>query len=358
MRAVSEIVDVRESTATPHPTSKPTAVIEAGLQDRLKVFALHSAQGYAEHIAGHLGVRLAQHEEYFHPDQESYIRSLENVRRARVFVIADLYSDRSQTVDQKLMKLIWFVGSLRDASADDITVVSPYLAYARSDRKVKSREGVLTKYLAEMLEAVGVNRILTMDVHNLGAFQNAYRHVKVDNLEAKNVFAEFMAKELSGITPDDVSVLAPDPGGLGRARRFRRTLNSLMEGEVKIAFLDKERNGKKVSGENIIGEVAPVTIIVDDMISSGNTVQLAVDPIRHRGGEQIYVVATHGLFVGNANENLANPALYKIVIADSIVPFRLDREILKKTAIIDTTSLFAQAIHNTYTGQSLSRLFE
>lgn len=348
-----EVMDRRSAITDLAPAPK-----EAGLQERLKVFALHSAHGYAEQISNRLDVRLAQHEEYFHADQESYIRSLENVRRARVFIVADLYTDKTQSVDQKLMKLIWFVGSMRDASADDITVVSPYLPYARSDRKVKSREGVLTKYLAEMLEAVGVNRILTMDVHNLGAFQNAYRQVKVDNLEAKNLFAEFMAKELSGIPSSDVSVLAPDPGGLGRARRFRKSLSQLMEGEVKIAFLDKERNGKKVSGENIIGEVGPVTIIVDDMVSGGNTAQLTFKPIRQRGGERIYLVATHGLFVGNANENLATPDLYKIVITDSILPFRLDKEILKKTTIIDTTPLFAQAIHNTYTGQSLSRLFE
>jgi ribose-phosphate pyrophosphokinase len=360
----SESIDVHESSVKTGKTDDPSSsMVEAGLQDRLKIFSLKSSVEYAKAVASHLRVRLAKHEEYLHPDGESYIRSLENVRRARVFIVADLYSDHEQSVDQKLMKLFWFVGALRDASADDITVVTPYMPYARSDRKVKSREGVLTKYIAEMLESVGVNRILTMDVHNLGAFQNAYRHVHADNLEAKNLLADHIARELNGTSPQDVSVLSVDAGGLGRTRRFRKTLSKLLGGtprdDVKLAFFDKERGADgEPSGENIVGEVAPVTVIVDDMISTAKSMNLTLNPLNERGADVIFMAATHGLFVGNANNYLANPLLNKIVITDSILPFRLNSANLKKTTVIDTTELFAKAIHNTYTGQSLSKLFE
>ena len=118
------------------------------MNGRFKIFAL-GENNAGPKVAAHLGVNLASHEERFHPDRESYVRSLENVRRFRVFVMQNLYTDAYESVDQKLVKLLWFIGALRDADAEDITVVMPYLAYARSDRKVKSREGVITKYVAQ-----------------------------------------------------------------------------------------------------------------------------------------------------------------------------------------------------------------
>lgn len=325
---------------------------------RLKVFALKSANGYAESVAFQLSTKLAAHEEYMHADGESYMRALENVRRARVFVIADLYSDEHCNVDQKIVKLAWFVGALRDASADDITVVAPYLPYARADRKVKSREGVATKYLARMLTTVGTDRMLTMDVHSLGAFQNAYQEARVDNLEAKNLLAEHMAKELHGVSPKDVAVFSPDPGGVVRAKKFRRALTRLIGDGVRIAFYDKERDGKEVSGECVVGSLAQHVIVVDDMIATGKSISQTFKPINDRGGERIYLAATHGLFVGDANCYLNSPLLKRIVVTDSIRPFRLSDELKQKTSVINTTALFATAIRHTYTGQSLSRLFE
>lgn len=322
-----------------------------------KVFALNSASAYGRRVAEHLQVGLADHEERYHADKECYLRALENVRRTRAFVIQNLHTDQEETVDQKLIKLLWFIGALRDASADDITVVAPYFPYARSDRKVKSREGVITKYLAECLEAVGCDRILTMDVHNLGAMQNAFR-VRVDNLECKNLLADYMAQELEGVAPERISVLTPDAGGLGRAGRFRTRLNRLMNGEVKIAFFDKLRVGTSVRGSHIVGEVAPHVVIVDDMISSGSTIAKCIQPALQKGAERIYAIATHGLFVGEANENLSNENLYKVVVSDTISPFRLNGEVRKKLHIIDTTRLFGEAIRRTYTGESLSGLFE
>lgn len=325
---------------------------------RLQLFALKPASDYGKRVSDHLGISLSNYEEFYHPDAECYIRSLENVRRNRVFVLADLYTDQHQTVDQKLIKLFWFIGSLRDASAEEISVIARYYPYARSDRKVKSREPVCTKYMAETLEALGCNRVLTMDVHNLGAFQNANRKMHVDNLECKNLLAECVAQELHGVSPEMITVMTLDSGGVGRASRFRRKLNSLLGGETHFAFFDKSRKGQEVSGSYIVGTIAPYTIVVDDMVSTGKSFATVLPHIIRMGGEKVILVATHGLFVGNANEYLSSEHLHKILVSDTVNPFRLNPTIRRKLQPVDTTRLFAEAIKRTFTGESLSSLFD
>jgi len=337
------------------------ADIQTKLEKRrngIKLFALNATTRWGMEVAEFLDLPLSKHEEFSFPDGESYLRSGENVRRSSAFVIQSLYSDSRETVDQKLNKLLLFAGALRDASADEVCVVIPYLAYARSDRKVKSREGVATKYVAQMLESIGVDRVLTIDIHNLGAFQNAYR-IRTDNLECKNLFADFMVAELEGIDPKTVSVLAADAGGFGRASRFRNALQKRLKiDDVPVAVVDKSRMGKVVKGTSIAGQVRPVTILVEDMIASGSTIKQSVAVAKEHGAERIYAVATHGLFVGNADENLADNSLYKIIVSDTIDPFRLGDAARQKLYVISTAKLFAEAIRRSYTGESLSSLFE
>jgi len=313
-------------------------------------------KNFAKDVASQLDLNLAHHTEFYFDDKEPYIRSDVNVRGCDAYVVSSLYSDSQDSICEKLCKLLFFIGSLKDASAERVTLIAPYLGFSRQDRKVISREPITTKYVAKMFESVGVDHLLTIDVHSLGAFQNAYR-CRVDNLECKNLLAEYMSKKLADISADDVSVLSPDSGGLGRTRRFRDKLSALMRGEVKIAFYDKMRKGKEIIGSNIIGDVAPTTIVVDDMISSGGTIIKTLEPLKKRGAKRIYVVATHGLFVGDANENLLNPDIHQIIVSDTIEPFRLSETIAKKTEIVSTTGLIAEAIERIYTGESLSSMF-
>ncbi len=326
-------------------------------QPGLKLFALDGSRDFGAKVAGVLNMKLSRQYERFFPDGECYVRPRVNVRRSHVYVIQSLYSDRRQTINDKLKKLYTFIGAAVDASASEVVAVVPYLGYARSDRKVKSREPVITKYIAEHLESIGTTRILTMDVHNLGSFQNAYRTCRSDNLECKVEFASHMAKELDGVESTDISVLSPDAGGMPRARRFRGALEKRLGPGTALAFLDKEHNAERVRATQIVGEVRPVMIVVDDMIASGSTIKLAIEAAHKYGAERIYAVATHGLFVGDVNDNLNHPQLYKLVISDTIEPFRLSEQILAKTDIVPTTNLFAEAIRRTYTGESLSDLF-
>src|SRR5918994_7708508 len=162
---------------------------------QLSLFALDGSRDFGERIAGHLGIALDDHEERAFEDGEHKARPLVGVRGRDVFVVHSLYGDPDQSPNDKLCKLLFFIGALRDASAARVTAVIPYLAYARKDRKTQTRDPVTTRYVAMLLEAVGVDRILAIDVHNLAAFQNAFR-CPADHLEARPLFARHFAQML------------------------------------------------------------------------------------------------------------------------------------------------------------------
>jgi len=343
--------------------NKELAILRAGQNCRsgVRVFALNFSKDYGEAVANALNRELSPHREFYHDDRELYVRACVNVRRCSVFVIASLYTDQTETVNDKLAKLKYFVGALKDAAAEKVIAICPYFCYARSDRKVRSREAVITKYIAQELEAVGTDRIITLDVHNLQAYQNAFRTCHSDNLEAKIDFANYFGSQLAEVHPRNISILSPDAGGMSRCNWFRQALMKRLGPEIGIAFLDKshdENDSSKKSGDKIVGDVAPIMIIYDDMIASAGTSKLAADACLAYGAEQIWLVATHGLFVGKANERLDLPHIHKIVITDTVKPWRLSEKLLTKTEIVPTASRVAEAIRRTYTGESLSSMFE
>ncbi|MGH7127333.1 MAG: ribose-phosphate diphosphokinase, partial [Planctomycetaceae bacterium] len=236
------------------------------------------------------------------------------------------------------------------------------------------------KYFAQCVEAVGADRILTMDVHNLSAMQNAFR-IPTDNLEAKNLLADF----LCGIAlepdsslgpysteghipqpliedPDNLVVLAPDSGGMGRVKRFRNALEKRLrlDNRIGVVYLDKERvSGNVVEGSKIVGNVqAKRVIILDDIISSGGTLELSAQIVEKQGGEVWAACASHGTFVGTASERLAR--IPRLVVTDTIQPFRLDpAEWRDRLFVIPTAMMFAQAIRRTHEeGGSISDLLK
>jgi len=236
--------------------------------EKIAVFTLQSGREFGERVCSNLEISLGAHEERDFEDGEHKTRSLESVRGKDVFVIQSLYGDADQSVNDKLARLLFFLGSLRDASAGRLTAVIPYLCYARKDRRSKSRDPVTTRYLAELFEAMGLDRLVTLDVHNLAAFQNAFR-IPTEHLEAKNLFVKYF---VSLIHNEEVVVVSPDVGGVKRAESFRETLSAALGRPVTSAFVEKYRSAGVVSGEAVIGDVAGRTaIVVDDLISSGTT---------------------------------------------------------------------------------------
>lgn len=320
-------------------------------RDEILLFALNTSRDFGERISRHLEVPLSEHEEREFEDGEHKARSLVNVRDRDVFVVQSLHGDADQSPNDKLCRLLFFLGALRDASAGRITAVVPYLAYARKDRKTKSRDPVTMKYVAGLLESVGTNRVVTLDVHNLAAFQNAFR-CGTDHLEAKTLFAEYFAKALRR---EDVAVISPDVGGVKRADLFRTTLGKALGRDVRSAFVDKQRSGGVVSGNTIVGDVkGKVAVLIDDLISTGTTIARAAQACRDAGAKRVLVAASHGIFVGAANDVAADPAIEKIVVTDSVPPFRLRPDLVgTKVEVLDTSPLFAEAIARIHAGGSI-----
>lgn len=322
----------------------------------IALFALNASRDVGDKISAHLGIALSAHEEREFEDGEHKARPLVNVRGKDVFVIQSLYSDSRQSVNDKLCRLLFFIGCLKDASAARITAVIPYLGYARKDRKTQPRDPVTTRYIAALFEAMGTDRVLTLDVHNLAAYQNAFR-CGTDQLEAKKLFVQYFAPLVAN---DNVAVVSPDVGGIKRAEQFRQALSRTLGKEPSTAFLEKYRAKGVVTGEAIVGDVrGRVVIIIDDLISTGTTMARAARISRSLGASRIYAAASHGVFTGAAGQALAEQALEKVVITDTLPPFRLSPELVRdKLVILDAAALFAQAIQRIHSGGSIVELLE
>jgi ribose-phosphate pyrophosphokinase len=323
----------------------------------IALFALNASREFAERVAHALGIPLDAHEEREFEDGEHKTRPLRSVRGCNVFVVQSLYSDAHQSVNDKLVRLLLFLGALEDASAGSVTAVIPYLAYARKDAKTQPRDPVTTRYVAQLFEAVGVERVLTLDVHNLAAFQNAFR-CRTDHLNATRLFVDYFAPLFRG--EDRVVVVSPDPGGAKRAERFRRALERRRQGEIGLGFLEKARGKGVLSLGRLIGDVADSHVIVlDDLISTGSTLRHAARTCKNQGAKSVYAAATHGVFAGAANGLLEAAEIEKVVVTDSVAPWRLDPELMKnKLVVLSVAGLFAEAIRRIHEGGSLVALLD
>ena len=324
----------------------------------LQLFSLEAGHELGKNVSAKLGVPLSPHEEREFEDGEHKARPLVNVRGNDVFVIESLYGDSRHSVNDKLARLLFFLGALRDASAGRVTAVVPYLAYARKDRKTKPRDPVTTRYVAALFEAVGLDRILVMDVHNPAAYQNAFRCAS-DHLEARPLFVRYFATQRD-LGKEELVVLSPDAGGVKRAESFRQHLERVLGTGIRNAFMEKQRSSGVVSGETLVGSVEGRTvIIIDDLISTGTTLLRAAEASRKLGARKVFAAATHGIFVGDANRVLAEPAVDEILVTNTIPPFRLDPRLLEeKVRVLDAAELFAQAIARIHEGGSLVELLE
>lgn len=324
--------------------------------DELCLFALDASHDFGQRIAHRLGIALSPHEEREFEDGEHKTRSLANVRGRDVFVVQSLYQDSEQSVNDKLCRLLFFIGALKDASAASVTAVVPYLAYARKDQKSKSRDPVTTRYVAGMFEAVGTDRVITLDVHNVAAYQNAFR-CRTDHLQAQGLFAAHFAALLGD---RQAVVVSPDAGGIKRADRFRQRLEQVLGRPVAAAFAEKHRSEGVVRGELIVGDVqGRCAIIIDDLISTGGTIARTVKACRELGATAVYAAASHGLFVGDAGRLLADEGLTGLVVTDSVPPLRLgEGTAWRKLVLLSSANLFGDAIQRIHGGGSITQLLE
>lgn len=307
-------------------------------------------------VAAHLRLSLSEHEEREFEDGEHKARPLENVRNQDVYVIHSLYGDATQSVNDKLCRLLFFISALKDASAKKVTAVIPYLCYARKDRRTKARDPVTTRYVARLLQAAGADGIVTMDVHNLQAFQNAFS-IPAENLDARKLFAAHLAPLFN---QEEAVIMSPDFGGVKRAGQFLETLQTVLHKELPFALMEKYRSSGQVWGERMAGDVRGKTVVIlDDLISTGGTIARAAAACEKAGAGSVIALATHGLFTGQPDETLGQPALQKIIVTNTVPPFRLEHAGLKeKLTVLDVTPVFAEAIKRIAEGGSITELLE
>lgn len=320
----------------------------------LALFALGATRPLGEAVARGLGVTLGAHEEREFEGGQHKARPLESVRGRDVFVVHSLHGDAGQSCNDKLCRLLFFIGALRDAAAAHVTAVVPFLCYSRKDRKTKPRDPVTTRYVAALFEAVGTDRVVTVDVHNLAAFQNAFR-CRTEHLEARRLFVEHLAPRLRG---DAVAVVSPDLGGVPRAEALREALARALGRDVAAAFVEKRRSEGVLSGEALVGDVAGRTVLlVDDMIVTGSTLVRAAQACRRAGATRVLAVAAHGVFTPDAARALADPALDSVVVLSTVPPSALPADLVeRKVVVLDAAPLLAEAIRRLHEGGSLVEL--
>lgn len=299
---------------------------------------------------------MAEHEEREFEDGEHKARPLVSVRGQDVYVIQSLYGDPEQSVHDRLCRLLFFLGAVVQGGAARVTAVLPYLAYARKDRQTKPRDPVTTRYLAQLIEAMGTDAVMTLDVHNLVAFQNAFR-CQSHHLDTRRLFAAHIAERVDDAP---VVVASPDPGGVKRAQLFRETLEGTLRRPVGFAFMDKRRSAGRVGGDLLMGEVAGTQVLmVDDLISTGHTLLRAAEACLHKGAASVRGLAAHGLFTGDAASVVADRRIAGLTVTDTVPPFRLSAALVRER--IDRVSaapLFAEAIRRCHRNGSLVELLE
>jgi ribose-phosphate pyrophosphokinase len=320
----------------------------------LKLFALEATSAYGERVAISLGLRLGQLEERSFADGEHKTRPLENVRGDDVYVLHSLYGDAKQSVNDKLVRMLFLIGALKDAGAARVSAVVPYLCYARKDRRTKSRDPVSTRYVARLFESVGADRIMTIDVHNLAAYENAFR-IPNEHLQARPLLVDAVRTRLIAANKP-VTVLSPDLGGIKRAESFRAALEARIGHPVGNAFVEKYRSADVLSGGRLVGDVAGRNVVMlDDLIASGSTLVRAAQACRTAGAAEVFAVASHGAFAANAAHVLAAAQFSALVVTDTIDAARLGA-VPGGLEVISTAELFANAIRAAYEGGSISAL--
>ena len=324
---------------------------------RLCLFALRGTDELGNAVARALSEPLAAHEERDFEDGEHKARPLIAVRGADVVVLHSLHGGPQQSANDKLCRLLFFIGALKDAGAARVTAMTPYLCYARKDRRTKPQDPVNTRYVAAMFEAIGADAVVTLDVHNPAAFENAFRCPTVA-LTAAPLFVDYVKKMVRDKADTKLCVVSPDPGGAKRADLFHKALEGALGQPIGKGFADKRRSAGIVSGDAFVGDVDGATVLViDDLISTGGTLLRAAQAARRGGAKRIVALVTHGLFMPGSEAAIADPAIDRLVVTDSVPAFRLaDAAARGKTDVLPVAPLLAEAIRRLRSGAALSDL--
>jgi ribose-phosphate pyrophosphokinase len=310
----------------------------------MMVFTGNANPALAKEVASHLGIPLGHADVGRFSDGEISLEILENVRGRDVFVL----QPTCYPTNDSLMEVMVMVDALRRSSAGRITAAIPYLGYSRQDRRPRSaRVAITAKVVANMLTSVGVNRLLTMDLH---ADQiQGFFDIPVDNIYGTPLLIDDVIAQKH----DDLIIVSPDVGGVVRARAAAKYIGA------DLAIIDKRRPKANVAKVmNIIGEVSGLTcVLMDDMVDTANTLCEAATALKERGAKKVVAYATHPILSGNAVGRIEASELDELVVTNTI-PLRDDAKTSKKIRQLSAGALLAETIKRVSQEESVSSLFQ
>jgi ribose-phosphate pyrophosphokinase len=312
------------------------------MDEKTVVFSGRGNPELADKIAAYLGIRLGEIKLFNFSDGENYCQVLENVRGRDVFVI----QPTCHPVNDNLMELLIIMDALKRASAQRVNAVIPYYGYARQDRKDKPRVPITSRLVADLLEAVGTDRLICVDVH--AAQIQGFFNVPVDHLFAAPVLINHIAR--MGLP--NLTVVSPDAGGVERARAYAKRLGT------QLAIVDKRREVANVAEVmNVIGDVKNRScFIVDDIIDTSGTLCETVKALLEKGAKAVYAACTHPVFSGPAVDRLNASGISKVLVTDTI-PIGEKQKLCSKIEVLSVAPLLGEAIQRIHDESSVSSLF-
>ena len=310
----------------------------------IKVFCGNAHPEFAKMVCDELGIDLGNCTVKSFADGEVSVSINETVRGSDVFLI----QSTCKPVNNNLMELLIMIDACKRASAGRITAVMPYFGYARQDRKAKGRDPISAKLVANMLEAAGADRVLTMDLH--AAQIQGFFDIPVDNMHGNIMFTRYYLNKFPA-NHEDMVVVSPDVGSVARSRAFANKMG------MGLAIVDKRREkANQCEVMNVIGDVAgKECILYDDMVDTAGSLCNAAKAIYDKGATKVYACATHAVLSGPAIERIENSVIEEMVFLNTIpAPAGLKSEKIK---FLDVAPMFAEAIQRTYDEVSLSQMF-
>lgn len=313
----------------------------------LLVFSGQSNPALAQEICGCLGVPLGNSETQKFTNDNLVVRYKESLREADVFIVQSF----STPVSDSIMELLLMIDAAKSASAARVTAVIPYYSYARSDKKDEPRISIAGRLVADLIQAAGADRVLTMTLHSPQV--HGFFKIPVDHLSAEVVLAEHFHCTVDGVK--DGVVLAPDAGDIKRASALSRRL------DCGLAFIDKRRTSDtSVDARALIGDVdGKKVFIVDDEISTAGSLVEAVNLAKAMGAADVYVAVTHGVYTGPAVDRIRHLPVVEVCSTNTVnVPPSKIQAADGKLKTLSVAPLFAKAMQHIHTGESVSTLFE
>jgi ribose-phosphate pyrophosphokinase len=312
------------------------------MPEGIKLFTGNSNRMLAKEIADVLKIPVGKATVSNFSDGEIMVQINENVRGADVFVI----QSTCMPVNNNIMELLLMTDALRRASATRITAVMPYYGYSRQDRKAAPRVPISARLVADLLEAVEISRVLTIDLH-AGQIQGFF-DIPVDHLYSAPVLVDYVKKEYL----NDLVIVSPDAGGVERARAFAKRLNA------SLAIIDKRREKANVSEVmNVIGDVeGKNAILFDDMIDTAGTITHAAEALKEKGAAKVIAACAHAVLSGPALERINGSALEEVIVTNTI-PMDEKKEKCSKLTVLSVASLLGEAIKRIHEETSVSSLF-